>query len=92
MSGNVSYLDLESAERIEAQQRARDLPLISAKALGSMAFPAIKFIVPGILPEGATILAGRPKLGKSWLALDIALAVARGDYCLGDYCQNGQPD
>ena len=29
-----------------------------------------------------TILAGRPKLGKSWLALDIGIAVAMGGYAL----------
>lgn len=59
-------------------------PVFSAKELGSMVFPPIKWIVPDVLPEGATILAGRPKLGKSWMALEIALAVARGGYCLGD--------
>ena len=53
--------------------------VITARELGETEFPPIRFIVPGFLPEGATILAGRPKLGKSWLALDIALAaVDRG--------------
>ena len=62
----------------------------TAADLGTMTFPAIRWIVPDILPEGATILAGRPKLGKSWLSLDIALAVARGNYCLGDKeCEQG---
>ena len=28
------------------------------------------------LPQGVTLFAGRPKLGKSWLALDWCLAVA----------------
>jgi RecA-family ATPase len=31
-----------------------------------------------LLPEGLTILAGRPKCGKSWLALHIAMQVAAG--------------
>jgi RecA-family ATPase len=34
--------------------------------------------VPGILPTGLSILAGAPKVGKSWLALQFALAVASG--------------
>jgi RecA-family ATPase len=84
MNGTVTYLPLEDAERLDARNKAKGLPILSAAALGAMTFPPIKYIVPGVLPEGATILAGRPKLGKSWLALDIALAVARGDYCLGD--------
>jgi RecA-family ATPase len=45
--------------------------------------PEIKFIVPGYLTEGLTILAGKGKIGKSWLALGIAIAVACGGYALG---------
>lgn len=33
---------------------------------------------------------GRPKIGKSWLALDWAIAVARGGFCFGDvHCTEG---
>lgn len=61
------------------------LPTVfTAEELGGMRFTPIKYIVPGLIPEGCTILAGRPKLGKSWLVLDVALAVARGSYCLGN--------
>jgi len=31
------------------------------------------WIIPNLLPEGFTILGGKPKVGKSWLALQIAL-------------------
>ena len=37
-----------------------------------------------LIPEGVTILAGKPKVGKSWLALDLALALAGGRFVLGD--------
>lgn len=37
-----------------------------------------KYIVPGLLPEGLTVFAARPKQGKSWLALQAALAVGGG--------------
>jgi AAA domain len=41
--------------------------------------------------EGATILAGRPKIGKSWLALDWGLAVARDGFVFGDvHCKQGE--
>src|SRR5205809_658031 len=33
-------------------------------------------------PEGLTILAGKPKIGKSWWLLDVCLAVATGDVAL----------
>jgi hypothetical protein len=39
--------------------------------------------VPGILPEGVTLLGGSPKIGKSWLALGLAVAVASGGKALG---------
>lgn len=41
-------------------------------------FPPPKWAVPGLLPEGLTVLAGPPKSGKSYLALQIAGAVASG--------------
>lgn len=41
-------------------------------------FPDPVWIVPSLLPAGLTILAGRPKIGKSWLALQIAFAVTSG--------------
>jgi hypothetical protein len=47
-------------------------------------FPPVSYVIPGLLPESLSIIAGRPKIGKSWLALDIGIAVAAGRYCLGD--------
>ena len=35
-------------------------------------------------PAGVTILAGKPKIGKSWLALDICAAVAGDRFLLKD--------
>lgn len=43
----------------------------------------MRYVVPGYIAEGLTVLAGRPKLGKSWLALDLAIAVATGGAALG---------
>jgi AAA domain-containing protein len=69
----------------------RPAPAIrTAAELQRKVFPPIKWIVPGYLAEGCTLLAGRPKLGKSWLALDIGLAVAAGRYVLGEIlCEAG---
>ena len=35
------------------------------------------------MPEGLTLFCGRPKIGKSWAGLDIAVAVASGGECFG---------
>jgi hypothetical protein len=45
-------------------------------------FPEPQWAVPGLVPAGLTILAGRPKIGKSWLALQIAIAVGTGGMVL----------
>ena len=57
--------------------------VFTAAALRTMDFPAVSYIVPGIIPEGLTILAGRPKIGKSWMALDLAIGIATGKTVLG---------
>jgi biotin operon repressor len=46
-------------------------------------FPEQRYAVEGLLSEGVTIFAGKPKLGKSWCGLGIALAVASGGKALG---------
>lgn len=54
-------------------------------------FPDIQFIVPRYIAPGLTLFAGKPKIGKSWLCLDIALSVAAERYCLGDVkCSEGK--
>lgn len=45
--------------------------------------PQIKWTVEGLVPEGLTILAGKPKLGKSRLVFLMALMVAAGERFLG---------
>ena len=55
-----------------------------------MRFDPIKYVVPGIIVEGLTLFAGKPKIGKSWLLLHAAIAVARGGFTLGDvHCAEG---
>lgn len=51
--------------------------------LGAQTFPPLRYSVPGVVPEGLTLLVGPPKAGKSWLALAVLLAVASGGRALG---------
>jgi hypothetical protein len=63
---------------------------LTAVELWGMSFPPIQFAVPLYIAEGLTLLAGAPKRGKSWLALDVCVTVATGGYTLGDQpCQLG---
>jgi AAA domain/IclR helix-turn-helix domain len=59
-------------------------PATSFEDLQAMTFDPIKYVVPGIFVEGITLLAGKPKVGKSWLLLHAAIAVARGGFTLGE--------
>src|SRR5262245_64249627 len=76
-------------ERIRAERAKQDSKtwrdgLITAKALQTKAFAPVRIILPGLIPEGVTIVAGKPKIGKSWLALDVCLAVAGDRFVLGE--------
>ena len=56
---------------------------ISAAELMGLELPPAKWAIPGVLPEGVTILAGKPKMGKSWLGLGTSIAVSTGGAALG---------
>lgn len=47
-----------------------------------MSFPEPTWAVPGIIAEGVNLLAGPPKVGKSWLSLNLGVAIAAGDPAL----------
>jgi len=54
-------------------------------------FPPLAHIAGEIIVEGLTLLAARPKVGNTWMALEIAIAVATGGNCLGELqCEQGE--
>ena len=57
--------------------------VFSLQELLSWELPPARWAIPEMLPEGLTLLAGKPKLGKSWLALSAALSIAAGGVALG---------
>ncbi|MGO9370828.1 MAG: AAA family ATPase, partial [Syntrophobacteraceae bacterium] len=57
--------------------------VFTAADLERMSFPEPVWIVPGLIPEGVTLLAGKPKTGKSYAAMNIGLALACGGKALG---------
>lgn len=56
---------------------------ITAAELMHKVFPEPRWAIPGILPEGLNLLAGKPKKGKSIFALNIGLSIALGGLALG---------
>ena len=45
--------------------------------------PSVSYVVPGYIAEGLTLIGGKAKIGKSWLLLGTAIAVATGGCALG---------
>ena len=72
-------------ERDEKQKKPSvEIKLWSAAELAETDFPAPTWLIPGILPEGGLVLlAGKPKVGKSWLALDMACELSTGGAVCG---------
>ena len=52
----------------------------------------MKWVVDDLLPEGLTILAGAPKIGKSYLCWNLALAVSQKGIFLSRYNISHQKD
>lgn len=56
---------------------------VSWGQLHDLWIPPARWIVPGVIPDGLTVLAGPRKVGKSWLTGQLACAVASGTEFLG---------
>ena len=59
------------------------LKTVDGETLMSKPLQPLNFIVDTLLSQGLHILAGSPKVGKSWLALWLAVTVAKGDSVWG---------
>ncbi|MEG2616153.1 MAG: AAA family ATPase [Oscillospiraceae bacterium] len=57
----------------------KKLETMDAETLMTTPMQPLKFIVQGLMPQGLHVLAGSPKIGKSWLSLWICLQVAKGE-------------
>jgi hypothetical protein len=70
-------------------------PRFNFKSIRSLAdlqkleFNDTKFVIPGVLPVGNVILSARPKMRKTWLALQLGMAVAIGGKFLEWQCEQG---
>jgi|GEM_PF-2672099 len=62
-----------------AQTSSNRLDTIDYSTLMKQEYAPLKFQVDKILPQGIFILAGAPKIGKSWLVLDICHSIAAGN-------------
>lgn len=78
----MSNLKQECAARAAA---LKELGVYTAVDLFDKNIPPMKWIATDFLGEGLTLLSARPKAGKSLLALQLAIAVAKGKPFLNLY-------
>lgn len=55
------------------------LTVVDGETLMDMKLPPTKFCVETLLPQGISILGGAPKIGKSWMVLDLCVRIAKGE-------------
>ena len=61
----------------------------SCEEIMTTVYKPIEFAIDGLIAQGLYILAGAPKVGKSWLVLDICLSIAKGESVLGQKTLQG---
>lgn len=66
------------------------LPVTKASAILSQEFPKLNWLVEDFLSPGLCFIYGKPKTGKSWLFLQLALAVTTGGRFLEKPVQKGK--
>jgi len=75
---------MENGKKENSEWNLKELSSINGNELMALEFDELHYAIEQILPSGIFLLAGSPKIGKSWLALQICLAVATGGQ-LWDY-------
>ena len=60
-------------------QEIKTLSVIDGKSLLALDVEPAKFIISSLMPTGLHMLAGSPKIGKSWLALWLCDQIAKGE-------------
>jgi len=74
--------DFWNGPSLDAHQDG-EAEVFTAAELEDMRFPEPRWAVEGVLAEGLSLLGGRPKIGKFWLAFALGAAIASGGRALG---------
>ena len=67
----------------------KPLNTIDGKTLMEAELKPLSFVIDTLLATGLHVLAGSPKVGKSWLALWLAVSVAKGESVWGMATKQG---
>ncbi|MFO0938305.1 MAG: AAA family ATPase [Gemmataceae bacterium] len=83
MNALAKYLPLTNTAGINQSIEKSVDTGIMLEDLIDLNLPESKFVIDGLIPEGFSIIAGRPKQGKSWLVLQSAIGIGGGYPCMG---------
>ena len=61
----------------------------SCEEIMTTIYKPTQFAVEGLIAQGLFILAGSPKVGKSWFSLELCLSIAKGEKLLDRQTQQG---
>ena len=77
-----NWLELSEAPQITRTVQTHSFTL---KEISEVEFPPLEFVIEDLLPHGLITLAGKPKIGKSWLCLEILRSISDGSPFLGAF-------
>jgi len=85
-AGNKRKQLMELVKKTQAvkAENKDDIKTFTLKELLAESLPPVKWLVQDILPEGLSLLLGKPKIGKSFLAFNFACAIASGTNALSN--------
>lgn len=90
-SDNIDFSQIAKLAEKANMKRGGNVQIKQFTDLEKLEFAGIKWVVDGLIPEGTrNLLAAKPKAGKSWLALEIANAIATGGKFLDRKCDKGR--
>ncbi len=94
LDGETTFLIEETINRswgefLREKPVDKTISAISASDLMKMSIPAPEWAVQNMIPAGLSVLASPPKVGKSFLCLQLALSVATGQPFLEHRTEKG---
>lgn len=85
-AGTIFKIAKEYGYKEDAKER-KSIRADSAAELVAADIKPLEFMIPDLLPVGLSMLAAPPKFFKSYMALDMCIAVASGGKFLGRQCE-----
>ena len=83
-----TYQQKQAENMAKQEARAHVLSILSTHDIAKKVYPPKNWFVNSLIPQGLTTIAGQSKVGKSWMLMQIALAISSGGIVFGNLrCQ-----